>query len=410
MSQTRRIAVRPAEPIVRCLALAAALAATGCLGNFDLPGDGSDGGAPVPPSPDAGARDGASNGGGGDMATTMGSSSGRTLFDTTVNPMLTARCTACHGKAGDVGPPFLAPVTYDTLIAYPGVVVTDPTTSKLMTKGPHNGCQWFNTTEQGTVLAWLTLEAMSLNMNPNVTQTTAAQSIAQGANTVSLGQLSADLAGATITFNASFVGSTLELSSITVNAKGANGVHIVHPLFITISSGAKTPDPVDSFSNLDQSVAQGNSSPLGPGTLFLDRVGTLDQLQIAFKTIEKYSMGGGGDGGVVGGGGCKDTAGFTANVKPTLSGNCVGCHGGNNLTATNALDMTSVNDTSQTGQDTACAQVKNRIDVNTPANSDVFLQTNPTNNKTGHPFMFNGSTTNWNNFVTSATKWITLEK
>jgi hypothetical protein len=303
----------------------------------------------------------------------------------------------------------MKPVMYDTIIAYPGIVVAEPMTSKLITKGAHNGCQWFSPQEQATVVAWLTVEAGNIGGGGG-TLTTSPQAIALGANTVALGPINPDLTGDTITFDAGFVSSTLELSNITVNAKGANGVHLVHPLFITLRSGVKTPDPVDSFSNLDQSVAQGNSSPLGPGTLFLNGVGTLDQIQIAFKTAEKYTMGQMGDGGVVGGGGCKNVASFTTNVKPTLSGNCVTCHGGNNMTATNALDMTSVNDTSANGQDMACAQVLTRINVTTPASSDIFVQTNPTNNQTGHPFMFNGNTTNWNTFVTAATKWITLEK
>jgi mono/diheme cytochrome c family protein len=377
------------------LIAAAVAGATGCLGSYSLPDAPADLGA-------------ASN----DASTSADAGNpGLALFNSTVKPILDGNCAACHDKDGSAGPSFLKPVAYDTLQAAPGMIVETPAQSLLITKGLHEGPA-LSPTQSATVLAWLTLEASRL---PPPKMGTSLETMPQkpktGANTVKLDQFGTDFTGTTLTFDAALLGASLELSNITVHCDGANGVHIVHPLFIVNTNGTKVPDPVDSFSNLDETVAAGNSTALGPGTLFLDGVGALDQLSIAFHLIEKSgaSMGGNDDGGVVSNGGCKDVAGFTMNAQPKLSANCVSCHGGSNPGATGALDMSKVSDLSGAGQDAACGQILTKVNPAAAAMSAIFNETNPAGNA-NHPFKFNGDANAWNSFVTAASMWITTEK
>jgi hypothetical protein len=95
---------------------------------------------------------------------------------------------------------------------------------------------------------------------------------------------------------------------------------------------------------------------------------------------------------------------FTNSARNALQTSCGGCHGGGNAQATNALDMSDL----QTDAAAACGQVKNRVNTTTPANSQIFVVTNP-NGNASHPFKFGGNATNWNNFVNQVTTWINAE-
>src|SRR5207249_2204331 len=99
----------------------------------------------------------------------------------------------------------------------------------------------------------------------------------------------------------------------------------------------------------------------------------------------------------------------TSNVQPPLAASCVTCHGGSDSTATNALDMRRVTDTSLSGQAVACAQLLNRVDLVTPAMSQIFLNTVP-GNTTNHRlrYQFPNSTT-YDAFVAAVTPWIVKE-
>ncbi len=372
---------------------ALAFAGAGCLGDFVRPMDDAG----------TGADAGAAPGDGGDEA--------HARFISDVKPILDANCAGCHNQEGAAGPAFLKPIMYDTLTATPGMVTATPSESLLVTKGKHEGPA-FTTGQAAIVLQWLTVEAAKLPPDMGSSVTTQPMPLKMGANKVDLGALAPGLTGDSLTFDLSLIGSTLELSNITVDASGAHGVHVAHPLFIVVSGGKQEPDPVDSFASLDLKVAQGNMTALGPGTLFLDGVGALDQLAIAFHTLEAYNADGSGlDGGVDngGGGGCKAVPAFTADTQPTLAQRCVGCHGGSNTLATNAVDMTRVGDLSGGGQATACAQVKTKVNTATPSASGIFAVTDPKGNA-NHPFKFNGDSTAWNAFVQAATQWINSEK
>jgi hypothetical protein len=83
---------------------------------------------------------------------------------------------------------------------------------------------------------------------------------------------------------------------------------------------------------------------------------------------------------------------------------CLQCHGGNNAGATAAVDMSELD----TNPAATCGQVKNRVNLTTPAQSQLFLVTNPDGNAS-HNFKFNNNVGNWNNFVSDVTVWINAE-
>jgi hypothetical protein len=166
-----------------------------------------------------------------------------------------------------------------------------------------------------------------------------------GANTIDLSVLDTTLGGQKITFNASMVGSQLHLSNINVVAAPGMGVHLVHPLWVTWDATmTPTPDPVDSFSNLDETVLGGDSKTMGPGTLFLPNFATTMMVNLVFATIEP--KGGSSDGGT-GTLGCKNVASWTTNTKPPLMASCTSCHGGGNGTATAAFPLQAANSDTQ---------------------------------------------------------------
>src|SRR5437879_3753232 len=58
--------------------------------------------------------------------------SGRDVFMQLVyKPMMEARCVPCHGVQGGIGPSFLRPDPYDSILAYPGMIRREATHSLL---------------------------------------------------------------------------------------------------------------------------------------------------------------------------------------------------------------------------------------------------------------------------------------
>ena len=375
-------------PLAAALALAAT-AMTGCLGDYAAP---IDGGALL------------------DRGSIGDAPSLRNIYDTTVAPIVDAQCGACHAHPGGAGPAFLMPIAYDTLRAYPGMITRDPSSSLLITKGKHEGPA-IAAAQLGTVVNWLDEEAAAIAPDP-IASAPATKPVrpAMGANTLKLDSLG--FPGASVDFSASFAGSSLILSQLVVTAGGAN-LHVVHPLFIVWTGGMKRPDPVDSFADIDLTVAAGQSSQLGPGTLILDNVGTLDEIGVAFLKITAggYVDGGtpaGDDGGTIDPGACKAVTAFASDARPTLMKDCATCHGGTNTLATNALDLSKIGMSTSMAEAAACAQVLTRTKPATPMMSDIFIATDPSGNFT-HPFKFPDAKS-FNAFVTSATQWIQQEK
>src|SRR5262249_15448386 len=155
------------------------------------------------------------------------------------------------------------PDAYATVRAYKGIVVADPETSLLLTKGRHEGPDLVDPL-RGKVTAWLQAEAAGVPSTGPMH--TAPVAVAPGANTFDLTMLG--VAGAKLTFTATVTGTILTLGMVSVSAPAASGVHAVAPLFTVVAKGGATSDD-DSFSNVDSEVAAGQSVVLGPGLLVL---------------------------------------------------------------------------------------------------------------------------------------------
>jgi hypothetical protein len=327
-------------------------------------------------------------------------------FFANVAPILKAACAGCHGVTGTSAPAFLVntPDMLTTLLAYPTIIGDSPETSRLYAKGVHEGPA-FTPTEAPIIGDWITLynstKQASATGGGDGGAAAAAPSIKPfapsmtGLNTIDLSTLDPKYAGMKITFNAKMIGSSIQLSAITVAAAPTMGVHVTHPIFVSWDQNlTPIPDPVDSFSNLDQTVYQTQTAPLGPGTLVLPNFAAGNLLNVVFTAIDTKS----GDAGTTTVA-CKALAMFTANVKPLLaSGGCsTNCHVG--ATPQSMLNFATTPDAA------LCVLVLSEVDKTTPANSQMLLQPDPAK-ANGHPQKVNPFT----NFQTAVTNWINAEK
>jgi mono/diheme cytochrome c family protein len=331
-----------------------------------------------------------------------------------LEPELISNCVACHGP-GDT--PFLAGNdVYKTITAWPGMITQDPAKSKLLTRplnvAAHPGVNIDSPTLVDTLKpaleAWLEEESKAIigpgeELGPSIPPLTPNL----GFNTVYLNDFGPEFVGVAISFYADeLTPNLLELRELVVHATSDWGVHIVHPLFVVFPKGLEAdPDKIDSFSGLDQYTDINEHEPLGPGVLLLTNWLPEAKLGISFEKIEPYnSQGGGGAGGGSSGGGCGDVQSFIDNARDLLANNCGGCHRGGNAAATAAVDMRDLD----ADPASACAQVKNRVNLGNPPASQLFVTTDP-NGGSGHPFKFGGSQANFDNFRQAATVWITAE-
>lgn len=347
------------------------------------------------------------------------------LFTATVRPILGGddgqhKCASCHGRPGvDPAPRFLAanPDMLSTLLSFPGMIGPKPDSSRLYTHGVHLGPA-FTAAEAPVVAAWIVAwnAAPARKTAGGGVQSPALNPFAptMGANTIDLGILSPALRDMSITFNAQQLQAapkdpiTLSLTKITVNTASAAGVHVVHPLFaIWDTNDVGTPDTVDSFSNLDLTVAPKSSAPLGPGILLLTNFPPNGRISLAFSKLDPTTAG--PPGTSTGGGmtGCKNVAGFTQGAQPTMAGQCAGCHAGANPNATTAFSMVGIQDTSPASQAKACASALGEINPANPDGSRLFAYPDPNSNQ-AHPFKL--APGDLATFKSSADPWISSEK
>ncbi|NUP09625.1 MAG: hypothetical protein HOW73_26565 [Polyangiaceae bacterium] len=381
-------------------------AGTGCGDSgFNLTGGGNEGGSP---SSNGGA-------GGGEGGTFV--DNGAELF-AALEPDLVAACGACHEPGGIGDAPFIAPPDrYQSILSWPGIVVKNPDESLFVTyavmSGGHSGTNLDapNIDLADRVREWLDAEAAAISdpieeEEPHVDPITPIL----GFNAIYLTPLGDDLEGIAITFSAELLTeNSIKLNNLQIHTTSATGVHIVHPVFAVYPKGKDgSADPVDSFAGLDERYGENTSSDLGVGLVILTNWEPEAKLGIGFELIEPYSdasgEGGGGGGGGGPGGGCNALAEFEANAKPQFDQRCFSCHGGGNGQATAAVDMSDLD----TNPDAACVQIRNRVNLDTPAQSQIFITTDPGGNA-AHPFKFGGNAGQFNTFRDAVTTWIEAE-
>ena len=331
----------------------------------------------------------------------------RAAFDGQVMPLLDSNCRVCHAIEPNVDFMKPDPDIYTRMVMWPALVNTnEPTQSKLLTKGAHTGPA-FTPEQSSTVLEWINLEKVAAGGELATVELDPFQPIA-GVNTIDLGPIG--LTGSTLTFRLEQLSVGIYLSEIMITA-GPDGAHVVHPLFVTWVDGAATPDPIDRFSTIDLAVGAGLSGMIGGGTAVFVDVPPTAMLSVHFREVEASGEGGAGGGGGGGGGGeggCAALAEFTASAQPVLSARCVSCHAGSNAMATQATDMTKVNDTSPEGQAAACGQILSRVNLADPPQSAIFIAPDP-DSGAGHPFKFGGDAGAFGDFRDALTVWINQE-
>jgi hypothetical protein len=338
---------------------------------------------------------------------------GRSIFESSVQPGMMSECGACHQLNGVADAPFLAqPDLYDSITTYRGVVKANPDDSVLLLHpGTGTHTNDFSPSLRGATRDWLTFESQHLPVidagaNPYLTPF---KLYVQGAfNAVYLDQLGGDLANASITFNAEELpqGSSnptlLMLTNLQVHPIAGKSLHIVHPLFtIYPTSGGAEPDPADSFSGLDQTFTFDGDPTLGTGTVILSQWKKGSRLGIAFEKIEAIVTSTTGTP-------CKDVAKFQAEVVPQLKNwTCASqCHGGANIAAQQQMDLSNLD---AMPPDDACSQVRARIKPGNPDQSQILIVTDPTQQAV-HLFKFAGNKNKYNTFKAAVTPWILAEQ
>jgi hypothetical protein len=325
-----------------------------------------------------------------------------------LEPALYTACGGCHGTStGLAAAPkwLLGPNRYATVMAYPGIVVTDVEDSLLLTIGDtiqHAGGPGLSGQLLGEVTAWLVMESDVLQSV--ALPATAPFSIQNGTNTISISK--GGVTGASMSFTVLLGDSIVTFTDMTITAPATTGLEIVDPIFAIVAPGqSPVGDVGDSFSNLDQTVPAGQTATLGVGLMVLDVAATIgsnwtnsDKLEIQFTSLTKVSSSDGGtsEGGA---GGCKDLTDYVADAVPAIQANtCLTCHQGQNAEATANLDMTMVG----TNNAAACAQALTQVDLADPAMSNIILA--PTGGIASHPFK--GASAS---FKTMMLEWIDKE-
>jgi hypothetical protein len=395
------------------LAIGITGAMIGACGPQELEGDsGSTGSTGVGGSGGGGGGGGGEGGGGPPPPTPL------ELF-LKVEPELKANCNICHRENGSADAPFLAGSSpeerYASITAWPGIVTASVTDSILLTHPdqPTHGGGEAPPLPMGIkagVIEWLQSESANApgaidEIGPAVKPF---RPIVGGAfNTVYLGDLGPEFEYASISFNAKAIGGTIDaptmlwLTNITVHTVADQPIHVVHPLFTVYAPGEPAnPDPVDSFSNIDQTFTIDGDPTLGTGQIILTNWKKGSYLGLAFELIEVY----GGNAG--GAGGCKDIATFMTNVVPAMQTCMSKCHGGTDPQAKGTMNLSQLNAMTPTS---ACIEVRARIKPGQPDQSQIVLVTDPTQIVV-HKYKFDGNLNQYNAFKDAVTPWILAEQ
>lgn len=336
-----------------------------------------------------------------------------------VEPELKMTCFICHKENGSADAPFLAGSSpeerYASITSWPGIVTKTAAESILLThpdQPTHGGGEAppLPPAIKPDAIVWLTSESANApdavaSPGPSIKPF---KPLGGGAfNTVYLGSLGPDFEFASISFNAKAIGGTTDnpsllwLTNITVHTVADKPIHIVHPVFTVYPAGAPAdPDPVDSFSNIDQTFTIDGNPTLGTGEVVLTNWKKGSYLGLAFELIEVY----GGNAG--GGSGCKDIATFQTVVVPQMQTCMNKCHGGTDPQAKGTMNLSEL---SAMPPAAACIEVRARIKPGVPGESQILLVTDPTQ-VVVHKYKFDGNLNQYNAFKDAVTPWILSEQ
>lgn len=349
-------------------------------------------------------------------------------------PTFNTVCIACHGGSMVAAPAFVKATDEGTmrttLLAWtPTVVNIDaPQSSRVLSKGAHEGTPALDATQTSNILSWAQAEKDAANATgtTEVTITTAkitplicTGGVAGVDSTCPINHIDlkdVGLTGATIDFVAQQLSDSLYLSDIYVRAS-TQGVYLEHPLFVSWpTTGNPIPDTLDRFFAVKLNLAATTTTPTCPGPS-CDHIGagaaafigfpSDHRLSITFKVADPYHPGSTAP-PPSSGCGTNGFASFLAKVKPVLSPVCVSCHGGANAGAKNAMDLSGL---ATTTDNNTCLQVRAHVNFQTQASSGVLLAPTP-GQDAAHPAGGKLSATTTPTlaaFTTAINAWITVE-
>ena len=346
----------------------------------------------------------------------------RDLFTTKAAPALNTFCLSCHnGSRPNID--FLVGTSdlevRAALIAFdpPVVNLTAPQSSRLLTKGSHEGPA-LSATSTSDILEWIRAEK-DAQPDPGLTDPTAnletapfllracvgpAGSTECPVNDIDLTDIG--LPGTRIQFVAQGLGSGIYLNQLKV-VGGPMGVYLEHPLFASRPENAEAlPDSIDRYFAVKMNLMASAEEQLAGGTAAFVGWNINDRVSILFKTIKAYQPDAGGGGGG-GGGGCKVLASFKTNVVPRLQASCASCHAGGDANAVSAMNITGYDSATDATAQTACNQVLTRVNLTTPDNSGLFIA--PAVGNVNHPFAFPDAGT-FDAFKNPLLTWINAER
>jgi hypothetical protein len=319
----------------------------------------------------------------------------RAFFDSDVAPKLEMRCLACHG-ADRTGPAFLTGDVHETLLSWPALVeLDDVDSSRILTKGLHEGPAW-EPAEAAAVRTWIEMEAAARADDPEDPEDPRVYSTAavppDGFVVLELDEMG--IPGAALTFIGERTAAGIVLSDVQVSA-GRTGARLEHPVVVTWQDGHEPePDAVDRFAGIELRVSPFESQPLADRIILVGFPTTGGRVSFLFDDAGPFGEPSGGDGGMAGGdggtglpGGCMNVMGFTENAQPPLSMTCFTCHGGSNPTARMAVDLSMLRDLSMESQTHSCNEILARVDRDALSRSPLFLAPDPASGVM-HPFKF----------------------
>jgi hypothetical protein len=330
-------------------------------------------------------------------------------FDTTVSPVMQQKCATCHVSTEN--PQFMRPnptLREGILTFNNGALVdlTDPQASRLsvFASSQAHATVGLNYTpaEAAAATAWIELEALAAGVESEPVVETPKITPVVGANEVDLTAIG--LTGSKMTFDYQPLATGMYLSRIQVTA-ATGGVRLVHPLFVVWDAATPIPDPIDRFSDVDLTVAEMTTSQVGGGTAVFVDIPPSGELSVHFKTATFANGMPPSDGGGIVGGGCKDVPTFTSTARPNLT-TCAGmCHGGTDLAAKAATDMSKLTDDAQ--QPEACAQILSRVSKLNPDQSSIIVSVDPGVTNV-HPY-YKVPAANFATFKAQMLMWINAE-
>lgn len=372
------------------------------------------------------ACNGLIDGPGGSGNLTPEQAAARQAWTTKAYPHLQQQCVGCHaGTQADVA--FLAGAdpmaARETLMNFAVQVVNldAPESSRLLTKGPHNG-PGLTAEESSDVLEWIQAERDAAGVTPDMgLQTGKFTPLLCTAglpgdptcpvNHVDLTALG--LPGASIDLVAQPLSQDLYVTDLKLTAS-VDGVYLEHPLFVSWPADPtqpEIPDTLDRFFNIKMNLMPSTSDSIGGGTAAFVGFDPNNQISIHFKAVDKYVADGSGSGSDgVAASGCRQLASFKTNAQGPLNTNCASCHAGTaNASAKAAMDIDGIASNDDAMLQNACNQVRTRINFQDTDSSSFYIAPNP-GQQTNHPFKFGGNQTNFNNFKAAIDPWVQAEK